>query len=92
MESGWFDKLTMSGLLTIPLILSWSKDAVREEPPDGAGWFDRLTMSGLLTVLLILSLSKGEVKEESPDGARWFNQFTMSGLRALHRPNALAML
>ena len=44
----------MSGLLTVPLILSLSKDARRIT----VGWFDRLTMSGLLTVPLILSLSK----------------------------------
>ena len=48
--AGWFDKLTMSGLLTAPLILSLSKDDLKEESPDTAGWSNKLTMSGLLTL------------------------------------------
>ena len=36
----------MSGLLTIPLILSLSKDELNEKSPDTEGWFDKLTMSG----------------------------------------------
>ena len=69
----------MSGLLTIPLILSLSKDELNEKSPDTAGWFDKLTLSGLLTVPLILSLSKDGMKGESPDTVGWFDKLTMSG-------------
>ncbi len=72
----------MSGLLTVPLILSLPKDELKEESPDRAKWFDKLTMSGLLTAPLILSLSKDGLKEESPDRAKWFDKLTVSGLRA----------
>ena len=48
----WFDKLTMSGLLTVPLILSLSKDAYRNRER----WFDKLTMSGLLPFEGIVAL------------------------------------
>ena len=41
--------------LAVPLILSLSKDGVREGLPGGEIWFDRLTMSGLLMGGLLMS-------------------------------------
>jgi hypothetical protein len=68
MDRSWFDKLTMSGLEPVPLMLSLMCHSERSEESHSMdrSWFDKLTMSGLEPVPLILSLMcHSERSEES---------------------------